>query len=163
MGSDWPPISLGIEEAGLQAATMCRQKPGHLVPGATDFHSLKKVSRVGDFRVETDFVKNFSKFANDYLSIRSFLIDCPRLRGKLMVDDRSPAAKAMSVVSQIMTIALSGILPVAVGYGLDNWLQTKPWLLILLGLFGFATAIYQLVRLVKRLEQDAKADSAVDD
>lgn len=81
-----------------------------------------------------------------------------------MVDDRSPAAKAMSVVSQIMTIALCGILPVAVGYGLDNWLGTKPWILVLLGLFGFATAIYQLVRLVKRLEQDAKkTNSTVDD
>lgn len=71
-----------------------------------------------------------------------------------MVDDRSPAAKAMSVVSQIMTIALVGILPVMAGYGLDVWLATKPLFIILSLAFGMFASIYQLIGLTKSLQED---------
>lgn len=74
-----------------------------------------------------------------------------------MVDDRSPSAKAMAVVSQITGIALMAILPLLGGYGLDSWLLTKPLFVILGGVFGFVTAGFQLTRLVKQLEADSKS------
>ena len=73
-----------------------------------------------------------------------------------MVDDRSPSAKAMSVVSQITTIALVAILPLMGGYGLDGWLVSKPLFVVLGGFFGFVAAGFQLTRLVKQLEADSK-------
>ncbi|MEL7497941.1 MAG: AtpZ/AtpI family protein [Planctomycetota bacterium] len=79
-----------------------------------------------------------------------------------MVDDRSPMAKALSLVSQIMSIGLIGILPVIIGYGLDAWLQFKLVFTLGLGMLGMFAAIYQLVRLVKRLEEDAKSNSKKD-
>jgi F0F1-type ATP synthase assembly protein I len=77
-----------------------------------------------------------------------------------MVDDRSPSAKALAVVSQITAISLSGALPLVIGYGLDSWLQTRPVLLMVGGLFGAIAAVYLMIQLVKRLEADAKSNKS---
>lgn len=74
-----------------------------------------------------------------------------------MVDDRSPTAKAMSIVSQITTIGLLAIVPIVIGNWVDNWLVTKP-IFILVGLvFGFIAAGFQLMQLVQKLERDRKS------
>lgn len=70
-----------------------------------------------------------------------------------MVDDRSPSAKAMSVVSQIMTIAVIAVLPMMGGFWVDQWLNTKPLFILIGGAFGFFAAGYQLTRLVKHLNK----------
>lgn len=75
-----------------------------------------------------------------------------------MVDDRSPSAKALAVVSQITSISLSGALPLVIGYALDSWLNTRPVLLIVGGLFGAVTAVYLMIQLVRRLEADANSN-----
>lgn len=74
-----------------------------------------------------------------------------------MVDDRSPTAKALSVVSQITTIACVAALPFMGGYALDGWLGTKPVFVLIGGLFGMVAAGFQLTRLVKHLETDNKS------
>ena len=74
-----------------------------------------------------------------------------------MVDDRSPSAKAMAVVSQITSITLMAILPLLGGLGLDNWLETKPLFILLGGAFGFMAAGFQLTRMVKQLEAESKS------
>ena len=105
-----------------------------------------------------DFEKNFTKFQWGPLSDQSALLDWPRPRGKLMVDDRSPSAKALAVVSQITSISLSGALPLVIGYALDSWLNTRPVLLVVGGLFGAVTAVYLMIQLVRRLEADANSN-----
>jgi ATP synthase protein I len=40
------------------------------------------------------------------------------------------------------------------GYYLDLWLGTKPWLFLLFLIFGFAAAVREVIRMVKRLDDD---------
>lgn len=45
-------------------------------------------------------------------------------------------------ITIIGAILLAGFL----GYLLDRWLHTAPWLMILGGAFGFASSIFEIVR-----------------
>ena len=74
-----------------------------------------------------------------------------------MVDDRSPTAKAMSIVSQITTIGLLAIVPIVIGSWVDSWLGTKPIFLLVSVVFGFTAAGFQLMQLVRKLERDRKS------
>ena len=40
------------------------------------------------------------------------------------------------------------------GYHLDLWLGTKPWLFLLFLIFGFVAAVREVIRMVKRLDDD---------
>ena len=69
-------------------------------------------------------------------------------------DTRSPKAKALDLVSQITSIGLTAVVPALGGYFLDGWLGTK-LLFVLLGLVvGLILAGLQLMKLVKKLEQN---------
>jgi F0F1-type ATP synthase assembly protein I len=74
-----------------------------------------------------------------------------------MVDDRSPTAKAMSIVSQITTIGLVAILPIVAGDYLDGRLVTKPAFVLVGVVLGFSAAGLQLMRLVRSLERSQKS------
>ncbi len=76
---------------------------------------------------------------------------------KPMVDDRSPTAKAMSIVSQITTIGLLAIVPIVIGNWVDSWLCTKPIFILVSVVFGFTAAGFQLMQLVQKLERDRKS------
>lgn len=74
-----------------------------------------------------------------------------------MVDDRSPTAKAMSIVSQITSIGLVAILPIVAGSYLDSWLDTKPVFILVGVVLGFCAAGLQLMSLVRSLDQSRKS------
>ena len=73
-----------------------------------------------------------------------------------MVDDRSPSAKAMSIVSQITTIGLLAIVPMVIGSWVDAWLGWKPILTLVGVVLGLTAAGFQLMRLVRSLEAEKK-------
>lgn len=77
------------------------------------------------------------------------------------IDDRSPTAKSLAKVSEIISLCLMMILPALIGYGLDNYLGTG-FLITILGLiFGFTGSFLQLKRLVSVNHSDfAKIDPA---
>ena len=64
--------------------------------------------------------------------------------------------KALAELSSIgMTLVLATVIGLAVGYFLDRWLGTSPWLIMIgLGL-GIAAGFVNLFRSVKRAERDA--------
>ncbi len=65
-------------------------------------------------------------------------------------DDRSPAAKAISKATEITTVAFMMVLPILLGYWLDQYLGTIP-LFAMVGLvLGMSGGIWQLVQLVNR-------------
>jgi F0F1-type ATP synthase assembly protein I len=70
-----------------------------------------------------------------------------------MVDDRSPTAKAMSIASQITTVGLVAVMPIVMGRWVDNWLATKPIFILIGVVLGFVAAGFQLMRLVRSLNQ----------
>ena len=56
------------------------------------------------------------------------------------------AAIAMEIP---FTLAGSVLLAGFLGYLLDNWLHTSPWLMTALGTFGFVTGTWQVIHKVK--------------
>jgi len=61
----------------------------------------------------------------------------------------------MAEVAQVgLTLVVATVIGLGVGYYLDRWLGTKPWL-TLVGLgFGIAAGFLNLFRAVKKLDQN---------
>jgi ATP synthase protein I len=51
--------------------------------------------------------------------------------------------------SRAMTIAMQAVVPAALGYWLDRWWGTAPWLVILGTVLGFACMLMDLIRLTQ--------------
>ena len=49
-------------------------------------------------------------------------------------------------------LAATMLVACVMGYYLDLWLGTKPWLFLLFLIFGFVAAVREVVRMVKRLD-----------
>jgi ATP synthase protein I len=64
-----------------------------------------------------------------------------------------PEAKSLAVASSIgLSMVISIFLGLGIGYYLDKWLGTKPWLLLGGLLVGIVAAFNNLIILTKRLE-----------
>jgi len=67
--------------------------------------------------------------------------------------DRKNLAKAMSMMSQMAVTALACVaICVLIGYWLDRWLGTEPIILVVMSLFGVASAILAMVGYAKKFE-----------
>jgi len=64
-------------------------------------------------------------------------------------DDHSSYAHAMQWVSRITSIAMEMVLPIVIGYWIDQRLGTKIVFLLLGLVLGFATGMWQLIKLAK--------------
>jgi len=53
-----------------------------------------------------------------------------------------------------LEMGLSVAVGVGIGYYLDKWLGTQPWLLILFLFFGIAAGFRNLYRALKRMERE---------
>jgi len=65
--------------------------------------------------------------------------------------EQSKLAQALAVVTLFSSNILGGIL---VGYLLDRWLNTGPWMVITGIVLGLTSAIIGLVRVMNRLNRD---------
>jgi ATP synthase protein I len=65
--------------------------------------------------------------------------------------EQSKLALALTVVTLFSSNIIGGIL---VGYLLDRWLGTGPWLVITGIVLGLASAVIGLVRVMNRLNRD---------
>jgi ATP synthase protein I len=72
--------------------------------------------------------------------------------GDLMSDgsEQSKLAQALSVVTLFSSNILGGIL---VGYLLDRWLKTGPWMVLTGIILGLTSAIIGLVRILNHLNR----------
>jgi ATP synthase protein I len=70
--------------------------------------------------------------------------------------------KILRQIASYSTLGLEMGLSVAVGaiigYYLDKWLHTDPWLLIVFLIFGVTAGFRSLYRALKRLERENKED-----
>ena len=109
-------------------------------------------------RVAARHRENFLNLLAAPLVVPCLLVRLSASLEEPMVDDRSPTAKAMSIVSRITTISLLAILPIVIGSWLDGWLGYKPVLTLLGMVFGLTAAGFKMIRLVKKLEKDSSAN-----
>lgn len=82
-------------------------------------------------------------------------------RGRSEPPPRKPTGSAggsgMAVGLQIAVELVAGIaVGVGLGWFLDDWLGTKPWLLIVFTVAGFVAGIVNVVRRANQMEADAR-------
>lgn len=82
-------------------------------------------------------------------------------------DPRAIATSALAASTRYaVEIAVAAIVGGAIGWQLDRWLGSKPWLFILFLLLGLAAGFYNLIRAVNReaaqVDQEQQAEAAAE-
>ena len=65
-------------------------------------------------------------------------------------------AYGMRMATELVASVLVGGL---IGYGLDYFLGTKPWLFLVFFILGFAAGIVNLMRAYKRMQSEIEAET----
>lgn len=65
-----------------------------------------------------------------------------------------PLRKWAELSSLVLTLPSSIAVGLFMGYYLDKWFKTQPWLLIIFTLFGVASGLLSLFRGLKRYEKN---------
>lgn len=77
---------------------------------------------------------------------------------------KRPRAEDFRRFGELSTVALTLPSSIAVGlfmgYFLDKWLGTRPWLLLIFLLFGIASGLLSLFRGLKKLERAAREEES---
>ena len=69
-------------------------------------------------------------------------------------EPRTPWKDLAGVAQVGLTLVVATVIGLGMGYYLDRWLDTRPWLTLVGLAFGIAAGFVNLFRTVKRLEQD---------
>lgn len=71
-----------------------------------------------------------------------------------------PLRRWAELSSLVLTLPSSIAVGLFMGYYLDKWFKTQPWLLIIFTLFGVASGLLSLFRGLKRYEKDENNSGA---
>ena len=78
---------------------------------------------------------------------------------KPLGEDRGKLIRQIGSYSTLgLEMGLSVAVGAIIGYYLDKWLHTDPWLLIVFLIFGVIAGYRSLYRALKRLEREDKED-----
>ena len=66
--------------------------------------------------------------------------------------------KLADVSSLALTLPIGIAVGLFIGYALDKWLKTDPWMLIIWTLLGVASGLISLIRSLKKFEKDGEKD-----
>jgi len=74
-------------------------------------------------------------------------------------DDKGRLMRQIASYSTLgLEMGLSVAVGAGIGYYLDKWLKTEPWLLIIFLLFGVVAGFRSLYRVLKRLQKEDSED-----
>jgi ATP synthase protein I len=74
-------------------------------------------------------------------------------------EDRGKLIRQIASYSTLgLEMGLSVAVGAIIGYYLDKWLHTEPWLLIVFLIFGVIAGFRSLYRALKRLQREDKED-----
>lgn len=63
--------------------------------------------------------------------------------------ERSPLSKGVGWAYRVMSLGMEFILPALAGHGVDRWLKTHPWGMLLGALLGFGLGLAHLIRIAR--------------
>ena len=66
-------------------------------------------------------------------------------------DEKSSFGKAFQLSTELVSAVLVATI---IGFILDNWFDTKPWLIIIFFFIGVAAGIINVVRSAKKMQKD---------
>jgi len=77
--------------------------------------------------------------------------------GKAPAVDMSGWNRGMRLGSEFVAAILVGV---GIGWLLDTWLKTTPWLILVMMMFGFAAGVMNVIRSAAEMNKAAKPPSA---
>ncbi|MBA2731671.1 MAG: AtpZ/AtpI family protein [Acidobacteria bacterium] len=66
-------------------------------------------------------------------------------------DEENVTAKSGLVYAAVISFVLSTVVLMGLGWGLDRWLGTAPWLVVTGIVLGAGVGFYQFIRLLSRI------------
>ncbi len=66
-------------------------------------------------------------------------------------DEKSSFGKAFQLSTELVSAVLVATI---IGFILDNWFDTKPWLIIIFFFIGVVTGIMNVIRSAKKMQKD---------
>jgi len=69
-----------------------------------------------------------------------------------------PTPREMGYYMALAGIGIEMVVPAGIGSYLDRWLETSPWITIVLGALGFAAGLIHMVVLLKQKDKDESSD-----
>ena len=81
--------------------------------------------------------------------------DLARVRGAKPARKVSQAGYAFRVGTELVSGVAVGA---AIGYGLDAWLETRPWMTLLWSIFGFAAGMRLMLQTAKKAGEEMQAE-----
>ena len=76
-------------------------------------------------------------------------------RKKLKVEKENPQTSNIGQAFKLSTELVAAVLVgTIIGFILDNWFDTKPWLIIIFFFFGTAAGILNVIRTANRMQKE---------
>ena len=76
-------------------------------------------------------------------------------RKKLKVEKENPQTSNIGQAFKLSTELVAAVLVgTIIGFILDNWFDTKPWLIIIFFFIGVAAGIINVIRSAKKMQKD---------
>ncbi len=69
-----------------------------------------------------------------------------------------PSPREMGYFAAIAQTGVEMVLPALLGFWIDGWLGTSPWITIVAATLGFAAGLIHLIYLLKQKERDESRD-----
>ena len=71
-------------------------------------------------------------------------------------EERAVTRKSSLAYAAVISFALSTVTLLGIGWALDRWLDTSPWLVITGIVLGASVGFYQFIKLLSRIGGDDK-------
>jgi F0F1-type ATP synthase assembly protein I len=71
---------------------------------------------------------------------------------------QEPTPRELGYYAALAQIGMEMVLPAVLGYYVDGWLGTSPWIMVALAVAGFAGSLIHLFAILKQKQRDESSD-----
>ena len=72
---------------------------------------------------------------------------------------QDPTPREMGYYFALAQVGIEMVVPTILGFWIDGWLDTTPWLTCIAAVVGFAGGLTHLILIVKQKERDESTDT----
>jgi F0F1-type ATP synthase assembly protein I len=69
-----------------------------------------------------------------------------------------PTPREMGYYAALAQTGVEMVVPAILGYFVDDWLGTTPWITVIAAVFGFVAGLTHMIVILKRKEREESAD-----